>query len=129
MDSEGRTFALEFEDDEAIVVSYKVISKERNIVIKEELTGCEEIKIRMGHQGPEPIVFPPERLYSHPLRQIPNPDCLILSAAHNQLVFWMENSARDVIKMPPARIHFPSLRLTHSPDLDRPIISRGDDKW
>jgi hypothetical protein len=63
----------------------------------------------MGQQGPENIMFPPDRLCSRPRRQFPNPDRLILSTAYNQLVLYMENSGGDVIESPPARIHLRSL--------------------
>ena len=41
-------------------------------------------------------------------------------------MFWIENSAGDIIKMTPARIHLPNLHLAHPPNLDRPIILRGN---
>jgi hypothetical protein len=64
----------------------------KSVEIKKRLTGCEDIKIRMGGQGPEPSLLSPERL------------CAVLFAKRQTLtvlsspklatnMFWMENSA------------------------------------
>jgi hypothetical protein len=44
-------------------------------------------------------MFPPKCLYRGPLRKIPNPNSLILSTAHNQFMFWVEDRIGHVIEM------------------------------
>jgi hypothetical protein len=73
-------------------------------------------------------MFPSKCLYRGPLRKIPNPNSLILSTAHNQLMFRVEDRIRHVIEMSSARIDFPRFRFAHPPDLDRPVICGGYDQ-
>lgn len=82
----------------------------------------------MRSEDPKAVMFPPESLHCRSFRQIPHSDGLVLSATNDQFMFRMENRARDVVEMSPARIHLPRLRFAHPPELDLPIIRRRDNK-
>jgi hypothetical protein len=71
-------------------------------------------------------MFPPEGLYGSPLRQIPYPNSLVLTAGHDEFVLRMEHRVRHIIEMP-SRIDLLRLRLAHPPNFDRPIVRSGYD--
>ena len=41
----------------------------------------------------------------------------------------MEDSAGDIVEMTPAGVDFPCLEITHSPQLDLPVIRSRYDEW
>jgi len=56
-------------------------------------------------------MFPPESLYGSPLRQIPYPNSLVLTAGHNEFVLWMEHRIVHIIEMPSTRIDLITPRI------------------
>lgn len=82
----------------------------------------------MCGQYPEAIVLAPEGLHSRALREVPDAHGFVLTARHDQLVFGVEQSGGDIVEVTSARVNLPCLRLTHSPDLDLPVIRGGDDE-
>jgi hypothetical protein len=72
-------------------------------------------------------MFPLESLNGSSLGQIPHTNSFVLSARHDQFVFRMEESARDVVRMAATRVDLPSLGLVHPPNLDDSVVcSRND---
>ncbi len=82
----------------------------------------------MRGKDPEAIMLAPEGLHSGALRQVPDAHGLVLAARHDQFVFGVEQSGGDIVEVPSARVDLPRLRLTHSPDLDLPVIRGRDDE-
>lgn len=82
----------------------------------------------MDSQYPETIMLSPERLHSRALRQIPHTNCLILSAGYDELVLRVEKRSGNVVEVASTSIHLPSLRLTHPPNLDLPVIRSRDNE-
>jgi len=135
MSCESGSFSIQFEDDQSrIVTCGKTSSRKLTIQGSQDkaknrrLTSSEQVESRMSGQNPEPIIFPPKRLYRRPLAHIPHPDSLVLRVRNDQLVFRMEQCRRNIVEMSSASIDFPRFRFRHPPQLDLSIITTRDDQ-
>lgn len=67
----------------------------------------------MGSHNPETVVFTTESVEARPLREVPNADTLVFRVGKDQLLFRMEQDARNIVVMATARINFPRLMKIH----------------
>ena len=89
---ECRTFSLELEHRHARVVPRG-----------------EKILVRMGSQDPEAVRVATECLNTETFRDIPHANCAVFRVGDDELVFWVEENAGDVVGMPTHRVHLPCL--------------------
>lgn len=87
---EGRSFTLELEDDQSVVMTYRS-APATGMLRLGDLTSSKEVQLRMSRQDPEPIVLPPEGLNSRSLCHIPDPDSFVLTGREDELMSRVEH--------------------------------------
>jgi hypothetical protein len=74
-------------------------------------------------------MLPAEGLYSRSLCQIPDTNSFVFSTRYDEFMLRMEDSTGDIVEMTTAGVDLPGLEITHSPQLDLPVIrSRYDER-
>ena len=105
------TFAFEFENDHAVVVS-----------------GGEQVQRGMHGEDPEAIVLPSEGVDHHALGHVPDANRFVFAVGQDQILSRVENDAGNVVVVASAGVHFPGLVVVHSPQLHHAIVGGRDDE-
>ena len=91
------------------------------------MTSSEQVKLWMGRENPESIMFASEGLDSSALSHVPHTDGLVFADRQNEFLTRMEKRAGNVVKVAAHSIDLPGFRIAHSPELDLSIETGGEE--